>query len=146
MANVLHRTTKEFRASVNTPDYPPAQWIHEPNLTAVADFASKYWLIVGDVVTLMTAPQRAFVDAAEVEARRDAAVAQMDRLDDLLRATILVLLDELNLHAAKHNAILNAIDGASSFGAMKTAILAIADYPTRTTAQIRASIRGKLGT
>ena len=145
MATVLHRTTKQLIASVNTPDYPTVDWIVEPNLSAVAGFASKYWTIVGDAVLLKTAPERDAVDAAELSANRDAATAQLDQLEDVLRAFALVLLDELNLHATRTNAILDAVDAASNITTLKTAVALIADVPTRTIAQVRASVRGKLG-
>ena len=65
MASVLNRTTKEVLPSVNTPDYSPKDWIINPDLTAVNGFPSKYWIITGDVVTLMSDVERAAVDAAE---------------------------------------------------------------------------------
>lgn len=35
MADVLNRITREFIQSANTPDYPVADWIHNPDLSAV---------------------------------------------------------------------------------------------------------------
>jgi hypothetical protein len=51
MANVLHKTTLEFRGSVNGPDYDPAVWlINPPGLTALLESGvpSKNWKIVND--------------------------------------------------------------------------------------------------
>jgi hypothetical protein len=62
MANVLNRVTKEYRASVNTPDFPVSQWIINPNLAAVAGFPSQYWTITGDAVTLQNAAERDVTD------------------------------------------------------------------------------------
>lgn len=145
MANVVNRTTKQFLASVNTPEYPTVDWIINPDLSAVTGFASKYWIITGDVVTLMDAGQRAALDAAELEALRDQVASELDQVENVLRAFMLTTLDELNAHAVKINAILTAIDNGANIGAVKTNILAIADYPTRTAAQLKATVRSKLG-
>ena len=63
MATVLNRTTKQLIPSANTPDYPVADWIINPDLSAVEGFASVYWVITGDIVTLMTQGERDAVDA-----------------------------------------------------------------------------------
>jgi hypothetical protein len=146
MANVLNRTTKQYIPSADTPAYPTAQWIHNPDLSAVIGFASKYWTISGDTVSLMNQAARDAVDAAELAAQRDATAAQLDQLENYVRAFALVVLDEFNAHTAKTNSILTAIDGASSYGAMRSAIGGIADLPTRTIANMKTGVRNKLGT
>lgn len=62
MADVLHRSTKEYLRSVNTPDFPVQHWIINPDLSAVADVPWKYWKVVKDSVVPMTAEERAIVD------------------------------------------------------------------------------------
>ena len=62
MADVLNRWTKELRRSVNTPDFPPADWIENPDLSAVANVPWRYWKIVGDSVVEMTDAEKAIVD------------------------------------------------------------------------------------
>jgi len=146
VANVLNRTSKLFLVSVNTPDYPLIDWIHSPDLSAVVGFAERYWTITGDVVTLMSQAERDAVDAALLTAARDAAAAQLQQTEDVLRAFMLAVLDELNLHADKHNAILDAIDAGSTLAQVKANIAAVTDYPARTEAQLRTSVRNKLGT
>jgi hypothetical protein len=145
MANVLNRITRQLIASANTPDYPAHDWIINPDLSAVAGRPSQYWVISGDAVALMDAAARAAIDAAELAAQRESVTAQLDQSEDVLRAFMLATLDELNAHAAKTNAILAAINGASSLATLKTAVAAIADYPTRTVAQLRTAVRNKLG-
>lgn len=146
MANVLNRTTRQYLASVNTPDYPVAEWIVEPDLSAVAGFPAKYWAIVGDMVSLMSQAERDAVDAAELAAARDAVAGAFDGVEDFARAFALILLDELNLHAARVTAILDAVDGASNLAGLKTAVAAIPDVPQRTIAQLKTALRAKLGT
>lgn len=154
MANVLHRTTKEYRTSVNTPDFPVVDWIHNPDLSVVTGFAPKYWEIRGDLVGLMDQAERDAVDAAEAQALLDAARAAakaaydaaLEEFSKALKAVALLTQDELNLHALKINAILDAIDGASSLSTLKTAVAAIADYPQRTPAQLKAAFDNKVDT
>lgn len=84
--------------------------------------------------------------AAKLAARRDAIVADMEDLESYTRAFALVMLDELNLHAARTTAILNAIDAGSNLTAVKANIAAIPDVPQRTVAQLKAAVRVKLET
>ncbi len=146
MATVLNRTNKQLVTSANTVEYPPEDWIIEPDLSAVVGQPSKYWTVTGDVVSLMSQGQRDAVDAALLSAARDAVAAAFDNVEDIERAFALVLLDELNLHAARVTAILDAVDGAGTLAALKTAVLAINDVPQRTIGQLKTALRGKLGT
>jgi hypothetical protein len=65
MANVLNRATLEYLTSVNTPDFPPAQFVINPDLSAVQGFPSKYWILTGNAVTLQNAAQRQVTDDNE---------------------------------------------------------------------------------
>jgi len=121
MANVLHRTTNKYLQSVNTADYPVGDWIINPDLSSVGSFASTYWIITGDVVTLMDQAARDAVDAANDQAARDGVFAEVDDIESLVRATILVLRDEINLLRSEHS------------------------LAPRTLAQVRAGIQSKLG-
>lgn len=120
-------------------------------MTAVAGVPSKYWKApadwnaVGAGPVEMSAGEKAAVDAAQLNASRDAVTAEIDRVENVLRAIVLTIRDELNLHADKINAILTAIDGAATLAQVKAAILLIPDYPQRTIAQLRATVRAKLG-
>lgn len=73
MANVIHRTTLEFRESVNTPDFPEPTWKHSPNMSGVTGVSDIYWKAppswVGDVGPVeMTQPEKDAVDAAAAAA------------------------------------------------------------------------------
>lgn len=145
MATVLNRTTKQLIPSANTVEYPVIDWIIEPDLSAVTGFASKYWTISGDVVSLLDQAGRNAIDAAELNAARDATAAALDKAEDILRAFMLVVMDEFNLHSTRLNAILTAIDNGATLGAIKTSVLAINDIPQRTIAQLKTALRNKLG-
>jgi len=58
MANVLHRASKQYRPSVNTPDFPKEDWIINPDLSAVENVPKKYWKIIGDAVSEMTPAEK----------------------------------------------------------------------------------------
>jgi len=63
---------------------------------------------------------------------------------EILRAVLLVIIDELNLHALKINSILDAVDAATSLADLKTRIAAITDYPQRTPAQAKQAVKDKI--
>ena len=100
MANVLNRTTKQYLASANTPDYPVIDWIINPDLSATTGFNSKYWTITGDVITLMSQAERDAVDAAELAAQiasdKSDASAGTDT-DRRLLGFMQVMVDEINI-------------------------------------------------
>lgn len=121
MASVLHRTTKQFLQSANTPDHPTADWIINPDMSAVDGQPSKYWIITGDVVTLADQSTRDAIDSALLSASRDDTVAQLDEEEDVLRAFMLVVLDEINTLRTLHS------------------------LSERTVAQMKTGIRNKLG-
>lgn len=50
--------------SVHTPDYPPASYIINPDLSALTAVAREYWKVVGDTVVEMTAGEKSSIDAA----------------------------------------------------------------------------------
>lgn len=132
MANVVNKADPSiYKRSVNTPDYSTDEWLINPPSfkTLVDSVPSKYWKIVGNDISEMTAPEKAVVDAAEQSADE---TAQKENAKDgynttqaemrLLRAIVEVLLDELNtlrtLHslsdrtmAQARKAIRNKIDG-----------------------------------
>jgi hypothetical protein len=54
-------------------------------------------------------------------------------------------MDDLNLHSERMNAILDAIDQNSTLATIKSAIADIPNIPQRTGAQLKTSVRSKLG-
>jgi hypothetical protein len=146
MAAVLNRTTKVYLPSANTPDYPVAEWIINPDMSAVAGQPSKYWTITGDIVTLMSQAERDAVDANLLNASRDVTANVLAEPEAYPRGYALVALDELNAHALKTNAILDAVDAATTLADLKSRIALITDYPQRTIQQMQNAVRSKLGT
>lgn len=148
MSSAFNPNTVEYRQSVNTPDFPAPWIINQPEADALAatNVPRGYWKSVGGIATEMTAPEKAAVDAANLQSGRDAASARMDNVEDIIRALALTTLDQLNAGSAKTNAILDAIDAATSLADLKAGIGAIANLPIGTSAQMRDAIRAKLGT
>ena len=78
MADVLHRTTRELLRSVNTPDYPAADWIASPDLSAVAGLPAWQWVIEGDTIRPPTASELAVAQAARLPAAKAERIAAVD--------------------------------------------------------------------
>ena len=74
-------------------------------------------------------------DAAELEVRRDAVSDQIDQLEDVIRAFALVVLDEVNILRQQFNV-------TTSESSQLTSTV----FVDRTIAQVKTSIRNKLGT
>ena len=144
MASVLHRTTKQYLQSVNTPDYPTVDWIINPDTSAVTGFGTQYWIITGDIVTLMDLATRDAVDAAALSAQRDLIADQLDATQDVMVEFFKLVLIELNRKTDKINAILLAAENANNLSDFKTDMNAIADEPTRTMAQLKTQLRTAL--
>lgn len=110
MADVLNRTTLEFKRSVNEPDYPQPEWIWNPDMSGVIGVERKYWVLVGDAPQEMSQAEKDAVDAAEAAARTaelrsdaDAALAQnRDSRSLVIRALAWIVLDEINILRAEH--------------------------------------------
>lgn len=55
MSNVLNKFTKQYLRSVNTPDYPPSEYLINPVLP---NCDQKFWVIEGDTIREMTQPEK----------------------------------------------------------------------------------------
>lgn len=122
MGRWVHRSTKRFLDSVSPASLPEprANYISEPNLSAVSGFATKYWTIVGDVISLKSLAERNVVDVAEDSDELDKIADQLESTRTLSRAFAEVVLDEINLLRAQHS------------------------LPPRTLSQLRNAVRSKL--
>ena len=123
MPNYLHRTSLAHLKSIASADLPEslANYIEYPDISAVEGWDIRYWIITGDVISLMDAAARAAVDAQVLSDARDSITDEIDLVESLVRALALVLLDEINTLRAEHS------------------------LAARTTAQVKTAIRNKLG-
>lgn len=81
MSDVVNRTTGQYLKSVNTPDYPEADWIINPDLSALGRVPQIYWKVSGDSVIEMTQAEKDTVDSAARTAR-DAAADMVEHADN----------------------------------------------------------------
>jgi hypothetical protein len=118
----VHRTTFQVLGSTAEADLPEAvaNYVEEPDLSAVASWDSKYWELAGDVFSLADQATRDAIDAAELTAESDLIADQLDATQTIMRAFSLVVLDELNTLRAQHS------------------------LPDRTAEQLKTAVRGKL--
>lgn len=63
MANVINKTTFQYIASVNTPDFDSSDWLINPDLSAVVGVPKKYWKVENDSVVEMDDSEKAQVNA-----------------------------------------------------------------------------------
>ena len=99
-----------------------ANWIHAPDLSAVVGQPTKYWIIAGDSVRLMSQVARDAVDAGEVRDRRDSQIATvLDDPESDLRQVVKLIVGEINLLRQQHG------------------------LPDRTLVQVRNQLRNGLG-
>jgi len=84
------------------------------------------------------------IDAWNVS-RLDETANVMDQIEDVTRAAVLVIMDELNLHSTRMAAIIEAGANASSLANFRSAMQSIQPIPQRTAAQLKTAIRNKLG-
>lgn len=82
MSDVIHRTTLEYRQSVNTPDYDAAQWIINPELP---DCPQELWEVSGDEVVEMSQSDQAIYYAQKLQ---DAKTAKKSEVRDTLYAAL----------------------------------------------------------
>ncbi len=95
------------------------EWIHAPDISAVVGFAERYWVVTGDVVSLMDQASRDALDAAAEQAAIESVVSGLDAAPehDLLRAVSAQMVFYIN---QLRNAHLQApISGAEFRAAVK---------------------------
>ncbi len=137
MGTYLHRITKEYLQSVSPNDLPEplANYIDGPDLSSVVGVPIMFWIITGDVVTEMSQGEKDAVIAANLSLARDAKVqAEVDELESILRQLVVLMIGEINILRQQFN----VTTGESSQ-------LTDTVFTNRTLAQIKAQIRGALG-
>ena len=96
MADVLNRSTLEFRRSANAPDCPEPAWIHSPDMSGVDGVPHQYWKLVGDAPVEMTQGEKDAVDAAALESERDGLESSYSGRD-IAAAALRLMVKEINI-------------------------------------------------
>jgi hypothetical protein len=148
MSSAFNPVTIEYYSSIHSPDFGPPWVLDQPEADALykAGVPIWYWKVVGGVATEMTQAEKDAVNAANLNANRDANAAILDNIENILRAVCLVVLDQVNGDRSTINAILTAVDQATTLADLKTRIGLIADLPTGNGAAFKTAVRNKLGT
>jgi hypothetical protein len=149
MADVIHKTTLEYRRSVNTPDFPEEFWVHSPDMSAVVSVPSRYWKLSGSAVVEMTTGEKVAVDdaiaAASQSAAKSAADAAIDGLDGYeLRAIAKIMVEEINSLRQWVTSFKAAVAAANSLGNLQTRVAALASMPDRTLAQAKTAYKNEI--
>ena len=123
MADVINRTTLQYLRSVNEPSYPEPTWKWNPDMSQVVNVVQRFqkWDVANDRPIPMDAGEQAAVVATALAAQRDAAVAALTQIENVQRAFMLVVLDEINV------------------------LRSAAALSARTEQQLRTAVRNKLG-
>lgn len=137
MGAYLHRTTKQYFESYSPNELaePIANYIENPDMSAVEGWPSKYWTINGDLVELMSPTERDAVDAAELEAQRDRKISTMDDVEELMRQIVILMVDEINILRQQFNTT-----------TAESPQLTDTTFSDRTLAQVKTQLRNALGT
>ena len=88
MADVINRITKEFKRSVNTPDYPENEWIINP---VMPKCEIKYLKIDGDSVLEMSVVEKEIVDLVPEKTEEQIKIEQDYLMESQIR-------DEYSMH------------------------------------------------
>lgn len=158
MATFLHRTTKQLSPDNGTGDLG-ANYIRNPDLSLVVGQPVKYWIIEGDAVRLATAQEQATADANEATANANAAIALLTnqrayavtalanlREESYLidRATLLLMLREINLLRATFNTLKLGLTTVSTFQGLNILGGNLNSNTQRTAQQLRAAVTNSI--
>jgi len=147
LSDFYDETSKALLRSVNDPDYtaPNYHILTRAEYDAAILIPQRYRTWTGSAVGEVDQATKDAIDAQLLSDARDALADELDNVEWQLRAFALAVLDEINLHAERITAILDAADGATSLATFKTAMAAIADIPARNIGQMKTAVRNKLG-
>jgi hypothetical protein len=144
----LHRTTKQLLPSVASADLPEpiANYIEEPDLSAVQGIAAIYWNIVGDIISEMSQAEKDAVDAQNLSDARDRLIQdQVDLVESVLRQVVVMTLGEINILRQWIVDFQVEVAAATNLNDLKTRIAGLPNLPDRTFAQIKTQLRNNLG-
>lgn len=158
MATFLHRTTKVIESDNGTGDLG-ANYIRNPDLSAVVGQPVKYWIIEGDAVRpavgaeIAAADAQAATDAAAaatalLTSQRAYAVTALANLREeshlIDRATLLLLLREINLLRATFNTLKLGLTTVSTFQGLNILGGNLNSNTQRTAQQLRAAVTNSI--
>ena len=138
MGDYLHRTTKVYRQSISPNELPEplANYIEDPDLSAVVGVPSIYWIVIGDVITEMSQGEKDALDAFLLSAARDAEIqAEIDALESTMRQLVKLIVSELNILRQQFNTTTAEVPQLTN-----------TNFADRTLDQVKTQLRNDLGT
>lgn len=137
----------EFKQKAHTPEYVGRTDVVIYNVANpdLPQCAMQYWIVDNGTVREMTTAEKAVIDAeiAEHLAQIEADKKNLDKQEKMMRACILVLVNEVN-RARQWDTDLKAVIAAStSLADFKTRAAALSDRPQITAAQANTAIKNK---
>lgn len=142
MANVLNRATLEYRRSVNDPDYPAEDWIHQPDLSGVDGVPLYWWRIDGDAVREATDAEK----QADIELHRARVIRALKIAVNEYGAAHYSERDEMRLSARLEEAYREGLTNRAAYiqTAMDWRDEVLATYGQRAAAVMAATTIGAL--
>ena len=137
MGDYLHRTTKRYFKSWSPNELaePLANYIEDPDLSAVEGVPNIYWIITGDAVSEMSQGEKDAVDAAILTAARDGAIqVEIDDLESVMRQLTKLMVSEINILRQQFNTTTG-----------ESVDLTTTSFGNRTLVQVRQQLRDDLG-
>lgn len=136
------------RYPVTAGQFDGAKFVARYKLNPLGDFWAvqengQTFIVIRDGVVIPDDPPIFDPPDSPQVVQRNIEKTRIDK-ERVLRAIVLLVLDEFNNHALKINAILDAVDQATSLADLKTRVAAIPDYPQRTTAQLITAIKNAI--
>lgn len=137
MGDYVHRTTKSYLRSVSPNELPEplANYIEDPDLSAVVGVPSVYWIVIGDVISEMSQGEKDAVDAQLLQERYDSIIQEIDNLESVLRALTKMIISEINILRQQFNTTTAEIPQATD-----------TNFADRTLEQVKQQLRNDLGT
>ncbi len=104
MGSVINRTTYEYLESVNSPDYPTGDWLHNPDVSALSAVPREYWIVDGEAVREMTTGEK---DSNHLAAHKAEKCLAIDaRTDALIAAGFVYSSKTFSLSDAAQNRLM----------------------------------------
>ncbi len=82
MSTVVNRVTLEVKVSVNTPEYPPSDWLINPT---IPDAPKRYWIVEGDGLREATEEEKGPIDVEYLAQQKESRIQELrEQYEDAL--------------------------------------------------------------
>ncbi len=82
MSTVVNKVTLEVKVSVNTPEYPPSDWLINPT---IPDAPKRYWIVEGDGLREATEEEKGPIDVEYLAQQKESRIQELrEQYEDAL--------------------------------------------------------------